>query len=561
MKRLTTILLSLLTVLSLSVAVGATDTPDIDLTYALTCDGESDIVVESGDTITVSYYLSPSEVALVSTTQNEIYYDDTFFEFVEGSNTIVTSGYITSVQQRLNGNRYIFFNTITTKELTEEILVGTFDLKVIATEGASTISNTNYFANDTSSVHFGEISENLHVSIGEQQEQTYTVEFISYNSNVYQSYTVAPNEEIILPDEPERDDYSFSYWGLGGDTTKYYPGESYTVTSDMTFTASWSSSSSGGSSSGGSSSSTTYYTITSSANDGGSISPNGSTSVASGNSKTYTITADSGYAISDVEVDGDSVGAVSSYQFTSVSSAHTIEAFFEESDSGVVTYPVADPDDTGVSSMLQTEEHIKYMNGFTDGSFGPTQNMTRAQAAQMFYNLLLDTDVESTESFSDVPEDMWCAEAVYTLASLGIVTGYTDGTYGPDKNITRAEFCVIAMRFAEMSYVGENNFSDVADDAWYIDHVISAVSYGWINGYTDGTFGPTQNITRAEVTTVVNRMLGRSADVDFVDDNGDLLTSFTDLSSTYWAYYNIMEATNGHDYYMEDSAEVWTDLH
>lgn len=556
MKRFASFLFTATLLLAMSITALAASS-DTTLTYTLLAEDSDSIVVQTGDIVTVEYYLSADDAAVVSAIQDEIYYDDTFFEFVEDSNEPVYTDYATTVLKRLNGNWYVYFNTAQTRTHQEQTLIGSFDLKVIATSGNSTVSNTNYEAYGLDNVAFGAISENLLVSIGEEQVATYTVDFLDSSNDVYTSITATAGETITMPDGPSRSGYSFSYWYVSGDTsTKYYEGDSYTVASDMTFTSKWSSTSSGGSSS-----STTYYTITSSANDGGSISPNGSTSVASGNSKTYTITADSGYAISDVEVDGDSVGAVSSYQFTSVSSAHTIEAFFEESDSGVVTYPVADPDDTGVSSMLQTEEHIKYMNGFTDGSFGPTQNMTRAQAAQMFYNLLLDTDVESTESFSDVPEDMWCAEAVYTLASLGIVTGYTDGTYGPDKNITRAEFCVIAMRFAEMSYVGENNFSDVADDAWYIDHVISAVSYGWINGYTDGTFGPTQNITRAEVTTVVNRMLGRSADVDFVDDNGDLLTSFTDLSSTYWAYYNIMEATNGHDYYMEDSAEVWTDLH
>lgn len=556
MKRFASFLFTATLLLAMSVTAFAASS-DTTLTYTLLAEDSDSIVVQTGDIVTVEYYLSADDAAVVSAIQDEIYYDDTFFEFVEDSNESVYTDYATTVLKRLNGNWYVYFNTAQTRTHQEQTLIGSFDLKVIATSGNSTVSNTNYEAYGLDNVAFGAISENLLVSIGEEQVATYTVDFLDSSNDVYTSISATAGETITMPDGPSRSGYSFSYWYVSGDTsTKYYEGDSYTVASDMTFTSKWSSTSSGGSSS-----STTYYTITSSANDGGSISPNGSTSVASGNSKTYTITADSGYAISDVEVDGDSVGAVSSYQFTSVSSAHTIEAFFEESDSGVVTYPVADPDDTGVSSMLQTEEHIKYMNGFTDGSFGPTQNMTRAQAAQMFYNLLLDTDVESTESFSDVPEDMWCAEAVYTLASLGIVTGYTDGTYGPDKNITRAEFCVIAMRFAEMSYVGENNFSDVADDAWYIDHVISAVSYGWINGYTDGTFGPTQNITRAEVTTVVNRMLGRSADVDFVDDNGDLLTSFTDLSSTYWAYYNIMEATNGHDYYMEDSAEVWTDLH
>ena len=186
--------------------------------------------------------------------------------------------------------------------------------------------------------------------------------------------------------------------------------------------------------------------------------------------------------------------------------------------------------------------------------------MTRAQAAQMFYNLLLDKNVPITVSFTDVAADAWYAKAVNTLASLGIVNGVGSSQFAPERAITRAEFTVIAMRFAHLDTTGENIFSDVTADAWYYDYVVGSIQYGWINGYEDGTFRPNNTITRSEVTAIVNRMLGRSADKVFVDRHADELTQFSDVPGSYWAYYEIMEAANAHDYTKDNGVEDWTRL-
>lgn len=186
--------------------------------------------------------------------------------------------------------------------------------------------------------------------------------------------------------------------------------------------------------------------------------------------------------------------------------------------------------------------------------------MTRAQAAQMFYNLLLNKDVPVTVNFSDVPDDSWYATAVNTLASLGIVNGIGNNQFAPDQLITRAQFTVIAMRFTNGTTNGENNFSDVHANDWFYDQVVGSIQYGWINGYSDGTFRPNQTITRAEVTTIVNRMLDRSADEDYVDRHEADLRLFPDVSKDYWAYYEIVEATNAHNYEKNGGTENWTKL-
>ena len=219
----------------------------------------------------------------------------------------------------------------------------------------------------------------------------------------------------------------------------------------------------------------------------------------------------------------------------------------------------AGPDDTGVSDLLNTEDHIQYLFGYPDGTFGPENNMTRAEVAQMFYNLLLDQDVEITKTFDDVPTNAWYTKAVNTLASLDIISGVGDNKFEPERSITRAEFTAMAMKFAVGGEEGENIFSDVDEDDWFYEAVVNSIQYGWIHGYGDGTFRPNNPITRAEVTAIVNNMLGRAADEDFVDEHADELTPFSDIEK-HWAYYHIVEATNDHDYTKPSSGENWTKL-
>ena len=341
--------------------------------------------------------------------------------------------------------------------------------------------------------------------------------------------------------------YSFTGWlGTDGITRTSNEVLDLTVTGDMTFTAQYAKDSGSGGSTG-----TTRYTIEASAGHGGGISPDGRVRVSRGSDKTFRITPDAGYEIADVLVDGESVGAVDKYTFESVRKAHTIEALFAPEKQ------LADPDDTGVSGWLNTEDHLAYLNGYGGGLFGPDDHMTRAQAAQMFYNLLLDQEVSAAVRFTDVPADAWYARAVETLASLGMVEGVGGGKFVPERTITRAEFTVMAMRFARLPEGGENPFSDVTSSDWFYDQVVGAVQYGWITGYTDGTFRPEATITRAEVTAITNRLLDRAADEDYVDDHAGELRQFPDVSASYWAYHDIVEATNAHSYRVYDGEEHW----
>ena len=236
----------------------------------------------------------------------------------------------------------------------------------------------------------------------------------------------------------------------------------------------------------------------------------------------------------------------------------TVTATFKTSDSGNSgRQPTTSRDTTGVSALLITDAHIRYLRGHADGTFGADSDMTRAEAAQMFYNLLRDKDIAVTAHFTDVAEDAWYARAVETLATLGVAEGVGGGRFAPERSITRAEFTALAMRFAKLPAAGRNVFSDVSEDAWYYAPVTGAAQYGWIGGYPDGTFGPERTITRAEAAAIVNRMLERSGDARYIRDHADQLASFPDLSDTHWAYRDIMEAANAHEYTKTNTTEHW----
>ena len=218
------------------------------------------------------------------------------------------------------------------------------------------------------------------------------------------------------------------------------------------------------------------------------------------------------------------------------------------------------PDDSGVSNWLETDDHKAYLTGYPDSTFRADRNMTRAEVAQMFYALLLDKNVTITKSFSDVPDDAWYSTAVKTLASLGMMDGYPDGTFRPDEPITRAEFATVGLAFAYDPLDASCSYYDVGANAWYYTYVAQATTYGWIGGYPDNTFRPGNNITRVEVCVIVNNMLGRDADERYIDRHEDELVHFVDLSDSYWGYYTIMESTNTHEYTGSFTNEKWTDV-
>ena len=303
--------------------------------------------------------------------------------------------------------------------------------------------------------------------------------------------------------------------------------------------------------------------ITATADEHGKIDPAGTITVPKGGNKTFTITPDSGYCIKDVLVDNVSVGAVSTYTFENVTENHTIHATFAWKHTPTPPTPTVEiPDDDALG--LNTTDHFAYIVGYGNGQVRPQNAITRAEVATIFFRLLTDDVREenftSTNKYTDVAAGAWYNNAVSTLSAMGIITGYPDGTFRPNAYITRAEFAAIAARFDADGDKTLAAFSDIANH-WAKDEISVAYNNGWVDGYPDGTFGPQRNITRAETVTLVNRVLNRKPETE--DDLLPDMTTWTDnADKKAWYYLAIQEATNSHYYkYKENSEyEKWTEL-
>lgn len=225
------------------------------------------------------------------------------------------------------------------------------------------------------------------------------------------------------------------------------------------------------------------------------------------------------------------------------------------------TDPAEPTDPTTPPETILTDDHIAYVSGYEDGTVRPEANITRAEVAMIFYRLLSDEahgQYETTvENYSDVASGAWYATAVATLSNAGILSGYEDGTFRPDASITRAEFATIAARFDTNDTAGSGSFTDIAGH-WAEQYIKRAYTLGWVNGYSDGSFHPDADITRAEAVTLINRVLGRDSLTADSLLNG--MTEWPDNPPSAWYYLAMQEATNGHDCEMVNNVEVWTAL-
>ena len=213
---------------------------------------------------------------------------------------------------------------------------------------------------------------------------------------------------------------------------------------------------------------------------------------------------------------------------------------------------------------LNGEDHFDYIVGDADGRVHPERNITRAEVDSIFFRLLKD-DVRSENltdqnTFTDVSADAWYNVAVSTMSDMDIVFGRTDYQFDPDAYITRAEFAAIAARFDSGSYSGDDLFTDI-EGRWAADQINRAAEKGWITGYPDGTFGPNRYITRAEAVTMINRVLNRMPkDKDALHEDMKVFVDNADTNA--WYYLAIQEATNSHEYKKDKDGvyETWTDV-
>lgn len=214
------------------------------------------------------------------------------------------------------------------------------------------------------------------------------------------------------------------------------------------------------------------------------------------------------------------------------------------------------------------------MIGYEDGLVRPQNQLTRAEAATIFFRLLTD-DVRAenwtqNNSFSDVKLADWYNNAVSVMSVMKIINGYPNGTYDPNGNITRAQLATIAARFARLdgnTSIRTTNFTDISGH-WAEEDILFAASVGWLDGYEDGSFNPDAYITRAEFMVIVNRMLDRIP--ESVDDllAGEMITWADNADTGAWYYIVVQEATNSHEHDYKDVQipernsyyEFWTEF-
>ncbi len=348
---------------------------------------------------------------------------------------------------------------------------------------------------------------------------------VSYYDNVPDAVITVPETQqklenialTISEQVPVRNGYTFNGWNTqaDGNGTVYNPGDIYTPNASLTLYAKWAQNA-------------TYvslYTITETAGVGGTITPFDILVTLGGaimpysmslieeyNNKTYTITPQTGYKISDVLVDGVSVGAIATYTFSSVTSSHTIEAKFE--------HDCPSKKFSDVDQSLWYHEGIDFVllnglfNGTTDTTFEPDADMTRAMLVTVLWRLDKEPEAAVANLFADVAEGTWCTDAVVWASENAIVKGYNEDAFGPNDPISREQMVTILYRYANYkgydveTSTGLDAFSDADDvSAWALASMKWAVAKELNTGVSSTNIDPAGDASRAQVATILMRFM------------------------------------------------------
>ncbi len=209
----------------------------------------------------------------------------------------------------------------------------------------------------------------------------------------------------------------------------------------------------------------------------------------------------------------------------------------------LILYPV-------LNIGLNYTDHFAYMVGYPNGTFKPDGNITRAEVATIIYRLMTpETRAKfqtRTCTLSDVQSGMWFNDAVCTLVKAGVISGYPDGTFKPNANVTRAEFSAMIARMFSVSYVGNNMFEDI-NGHWAESYINILAKLGILKG-NNGNADPDANLTRAQAAAMCNRLVGRNSTNSSMNSCKDTITTWPDVTNAAWYYADVFEATNSHNY-------------
>jgi hypothetical protein len=204
--------------------------------------------------------------------------------------------------------------------------------------------------------------------------------------------------------------------------------------------------------------------------------------------------------------------------------------------------------------------HRAYVGGYEDGEFRADREVSREEFAAMVYRLMLASEREkyetATHGFADVEEGRWSERAIATLVNAGLIYGYENNEFRPNKPITRSEIAAICSRLGNGMLAGvesiKKHYADLTEEHWAYDEVIWVSERGWMMGVWEEEFCPDANITRAQVVTTLNRILGRTGTT-----SSHLFRDYADLSPTHWAFYQIQEASVDHSFINLVDSESW----
>ena len=549
--------------MALSLLIPAASAAGADYTYELLANGETETTVPLGDEVRVTLLLSKldgSEIDLYSM-QDYVCFDPEYLQFVEGSIETWPRTAIGGQEQLLAATPVRFsvvpidgYNRVFVNRSSDQRR-GVANGSVLLSFRLKTLRNgTTYLTHDTPELFLrpGEQwsfdTEDAIIHIGDSTPTPppapakYTLTLDPGEGRISgrdPSGTYEAGSSVTLPGA-SRSGYSLDGWTDG--TNTYYEGAAFPVGRDVTLTAVWSVvNPGGGGGGGGGGTPEEKVRLTLTKTEGSFVDKDPSGSYALGSKIQLPELRRDGYDFLGWS-DGDSTYPPSS--------RYTLER-----DVTLTAVWKAD-----VPGAFNGRDHIAFIMGFEDGTLRPNNSITRAQCVTMLYRLL-DADVRDRvftkyNSFSDVDESAWFNKAASSMARGGYVNGYTDGTFGGQRSITRAEFVAILVRMAGDGMKGSASFADVPDSYWAHDYIAAAAEAGWINGYNDGTFRPTRPISRVEVCVILNRVMNRG-----VDANSRLISNlnrFSDLSTSAWYYWDMIEATNTHSYIGTRPSEQWT---
>ncbi len=626
MKKLFSVFLAIVLTLSLLPTAFAAATAETKLKFNLTCDNENVVTKKAHDTITVTYTLENVSDTNgnfeIETIANEIYYDHTFFEYIGEKENPLNQAITHQIDFDKEHFVYVNTNAHPAVEYNAKQLVATLEFKIIANSGSSTIRSVKRSASnggESYKIDVADLTVNIGTSVAPTQyklvfetnggktigdllkDSGTVIDLSDYttekNGFIFDGWYLddelknkAPNEITLTKDTtvyakwkesaptventltfetnggssipsitettvkdidlstkiPTKSGYTFVGWYTDTALT-HKVGTTITLDKDITLYAKWSKNSTGGGNG-----SVTKYTISFETNGGSEIDSTSKVRNTTVDLSKY-ITHKEGYSFDGWHTDKELTNKVASIKVTANT---TLYAKWVEGDNGYVDNPNYKPD-------IFAPEHYAYIVGRDNGYIAPNENLTRAEAATIFFRLI-DAQVRTEgitkdNTFADVNEDDWFNTAISTLANLEVLKGRSTEIFAPNDTITRAEFMTIVARLSEAEYDGDDIFSDT-DGHWAEDYINIAASIKWANG-DNGLFRPDDNVTRAEAMAIINRSLNRLP--ENASDLLDGMQTFVDNSDiNAWYYINIQEATNSHDFEMKADGvhEKWTSL-